>query len=81
MLQKTMSEINKKHCEPIKFLKSKVKYEKILEFEWDEIVESKARLKILNKNISLNPRDALYGWRTNADNVYYKINIDEKIQY
>ena len=79
VLKITMGTVYKRHEKRIYFIKSKCReLIEIWECEFD-ILEFK------NRNIEftepLNPRDALFGGRTNALKLYFKCDGDQKIYY
>jgi hypothetical protein len=85
--QETMRSIFSQHTNRINYLKLFLSnLEEIWECEWDSWVKSNNHLKDFIKNEKeirpdLNPRDALFGGRTNASVLYYKVKNDEKIKY
>ena len=76
VMQKTMGTIYKRHLERIEYIKQFYKVIEIWECEFDS-------LNLSNSNYStpLNPRDALFGGRTNALKLYHKCMPGEKIYY
>ena len=79
-----MEQTYNEHMTRINYLKSKnIKINEIWECEWDNLVESNLELKAFLKKQSirepLNPRDALFGGRTNAAKLYHEIKGDEQI--
>jgi hypothetical protein len=85
--QETMRSIYVQHTNRINYLKLYVSdLIEIWECEWDAWVKSNENLKQFIKTEKdirpdLNPRDALFGGRTNASVLYYKVKNDEKIKY
>jgi hypothetical protein len=82
-----MRSIYVQHTNRINYLKLYVSdLIEIWECEWDAWVKSNDNLKQFIKNEKdirpdFNPRDALFGGRTNASVLYYKVKNDEKIKY
>ena len=84
-----MYSTNKRHLSRIKNITENMKNYKIIE-KWEcEFEQDKKRdqeLIFFLKNICnisdpINPRDALFGGRTNAFKLYHKCKSDEKIKY
>ena len=74
--QQTMNSIYSKHCERISKLKESMPDYKLVEMwecMWDKVSTS--------KKVPLQPRDALFGGRTNAVRLYHKCSPEEKIKY
>ena len=77
-----------KHLKRIKFIKSKINNANLVEIwecEWDKIVKETIEIREMIKNSdrreAINPRDSLFGGRTNAVKLYHKINSSETIKY
>ena len=85
--QETMGSIYKQHVLRINFLKMNLNHlYEIWECEWDQLTKTDSELMEMIKNENdirpdLKPRDALFGGRTNAAVLYYKVKDDEKIKY
>lgn len=79
--QLTMRIINEIHCKRIEYLKKYIKIVEIWECEYDKIDDP--LLENVKKSIQepLNPRHALFGGRTNALRLHYRVQNDEKINY
>ena len=80
VLQATMKSIYNRHCNRMTYLKKSAKHVvEIWECEFDKL----NMLKEINVKIRkpLSPRDALFGGRTNALRLHYKVQDDEKIKY
>jgi len=82
--------VNLRHKDRINFIKKNMpnyRLVEIWEHEWDEMVKNNLELKTFlshNDIVSpLNPREALFGGRTNALKLYHKCNqeINEQICY
>lgn len=90
--QKTFGSINKKHLERIKNIKRIMQKDypgsKLVEkwecsFNYEKMHEPLLKKFMLENNYvePLNPRDCLYGGRTNAIQLFYKAKEGEKIKY
>jgi hypothetical protein len=85
--QETMGSIYKQHLERIRYIKSHLfNLVELWECDWDEMVKTNRDLKEFIENEDeirpdLKPRDALFGGRTNAATLYYKIKENEKMKY
>ena len=82
----TMGEIYSRHCDRIQFIKRNVtQLVEIWECEWDRLVklndEVRAFVNQQPTREAINPREALYGGRTNAAKLYHRVENDEKIMY
>jgi len=81
-----MGTIHKRNVERIEYLQEHCnKLVLLWECEWDELVknnnELKQMIKLKDFESPLNPRDALFGGRTNAVKLYHKCIEGEKIYY
>lgn len=87
IFQDTMENINKRHLNRIQYLKLKLTHLiEIWECEWDAFIKTNILIQsIIKENDDirpvLKPRDALFGGRTNAARLYYKVEAGEKIKY
>jgi len=85
LLQKFNYEINEKDKIRREYLKSKVNLIEIKECEWNKLVKENKDIQNFIKETkirpAINPREALFGGRTNAFKLYHKISNDEKIKY
>ena len=62
--------------------KEKFNYIEIWEHEWDEFCKSYPQFLLKDQELLyIKPRDALFGGRTNAAQLYYKCDNEEKIKY
>jgi hypothetical protein len=83
----TMGSIYKQHLDRIRYIKSHLfNLIEIWECDWDKMAKTDTLLKTFIANEEdirpdLKPRDALFGGRTNAATLYYKIQPNEKIKY
>ena len=76
----------RKHCERIEFIRKRVKkLEEIWECEWDAMIKSDENLAKFVKDQdfreTINPRNALFGGRTNAAKLYHLAADTETIEY
>jgi hypothetical protein len=84
-----MYSLYQKHCKRLDYIKSKLPDCNIIqkwECEFEDDKKNDNNLQQFLKNIcnisdSINPRNALYGGRTNALKLYKKCNNTEKIHY
>ena len=85
MKQSTMGYIYQKHLNRIEFIKNYLnkKYNLIemWECDWDVECKTNGQITSFNCDATLNPRDALYGGRTEAVKLHHECKIDEKICY
>ena len=85
VLQQYMYQINDTHNERIAFLRKNIKLVEIWECKWDALVKNNIEIQLFIKNLKfkppLEPRDALFGGRTNAFKLYHKCKVDEKGKY
>ena len=84
--QETMEKTRQRHCERIEFLKKHCsRVVEMWECEWDGLVSSNVQVKAFVKQnpirSTINPREALFGGRTNAAKLFHKVKGDEKIEY
>ena len=84
--QETMEKTRQRHCDRIEFLKKHCnRIVEMWECEWDAFVSSDERAKDFVKNnpirSTINPREALFGGRTNAAKLYHRVEGNEKIEY
>lgn len=83
VLQRSMNDIYEKHLTRIEFLKSKANLIEIWECDFDNLASNNFLRKNTDDSLKtfINPREALFGGRTNAAKLYYKINECEEILY
>ena len=84
--QETMKATHRQHCERIEYIKQRVpRLVEMWECDWDGLVKSDERLRKFVKEQELregiNPRDALFGGRTNAAKLHHLARDDERIEY
>jgi G:T-mismatch repair DNA endonuclease (very short patch repair protein) len=87
--QQTMKQINFKHNNRIKFIKSRYSSYKLIEIwehDYDKLSKTQEfefflKNNNLNNNNELEIRNCLYGGRTNAIKLYHECNENEKISY
>lgn len=85
---KTMAELYARHEKRINFIINFIKDVQLIqiwECEWDEMFKNDENIRIICENseyqLPLNPRESLFGGRTNAIKLYHKCLNDEKIKY
>lgn len=82
--QEKMIHTHQRHVQRINFIKSQVpELVEIWECDFDQMKRSEPDLERFISQLEfrerINPRDALFGGRTNASKLYYKINENERI--
>ena len=72
-----MYQINDTHNERIAFLRKNIKLVEIWECKWDALVKNNIEIHLFIKKLKfkppLEPRDALFGGRTNAFTINVKL--------
>jgi hypothetical protein len=83
-----MSTTNTRHNKRMEFIKNSCKEYNIIEFwehEFDQLIKNDLLFRNFIKNCDiksrLNPRDSLFGGRTNALKLHHKCKSNEKIKY
>ena len=80
-----MANIYDRHLKRIESIKSNYNLQEIWRCEFSKLLETNDKIKQFYNETDIpgqvNPRDALFGGRTNAIRLYYKINEGEEIRY